>query len=136
MKKQCSLLDFLKSKYRETRKEEKYTDVDIAVEEIETEIAGSSSNKKSKQSNTMRKRTKLENVKTCYYIDVLNSSEMYPTLSKITGFGLILLLNTAACEHGFSQLKLIKTPHRNRLKQSTLDNLMMNGTEGPTIGQN
>ena len=66
-------------------------------------------------------------------LDVLNSSEMYPTLSKIAGFGLILPLNTAACERGFSQLKLIKTPHRNRLKQSTLDNLMMIATEGPTI---
>ena len=41
-------------------------------------------------------------------LDVLYSTEMYPTLSKIAGFGLILPLNTAACERRFSQLKLIK----------------------------
>ena len=43
---------------------------------------------------------------------------------------LLCLVNTAACERGFSQLKLIKTPQRNRFKQSTLDNLMI-VTEGP-----
>ena len=42
------MLDFLKSKDKETSNEEKSTDVDIVVEEMETEIAGPSSNKKSK----------------------------------------------------------------------------------------
>ena len=64
-------------------------------------------------------------------MEVMNDERMFLTLSKIAKFGLILPVNTAACERGFSQLKLIKTPHRNRLKQSTLDNLMMIATEGP-----
>ena len=52
-------------------------------------------------------------------MEVMNDEHKFPTLSKITKFGLILPTNTAAREHSFSQLKLIKTPHRNRLKQST-----------------
>ena len=49
-------------------------------------------------------------------MEVMNDEHIFPTLSKIAKFGLILPVNTTACEHGFSQLKLIKTPHRNRLK--------------------
>ena len=58
---------------------------------------------------------------------------MYPELAKLASYGLILPVNTAACERGFSQLKLIKTSHRNRMKEITLDNLMMIATEGPPI---
>ena len=64
-------------------------------------------------------------------MEVMNDEHMFPTLSKIAKSGLILPMNTTGCEHGFSQLKLIQTPHRNHLKQSTLDNLMMIATEGP-----
>ena len=64
-------------------------------------------------------------------MEVMNNEHMFPTLSKMTNFGLILLVNRAACERSFSQLKLIRTSQRNRLKQSTLDNLMMIVTEGP-----
>ena len=64
-------------------------------------------------------------------MEVMNDEHKFSTLSKITKFGLILPTNTTAHECGFSQLKLIKTPHRNPLKQSTLNNLMMIVTEGP-----
>ena len=43
---------------------------------------------------------------------------------------MILPVNTAACERGFRQLKLMKIDLWNRLNQYTLVNLMLIATEG------
>ena len=46
-------------------------------------------------------------------------------LEKLVTFGMILPVNTSACEWGFSQTKLIKTNLLNSLNQDTLDNLLL-----------
>ena len=58
------------------------------------------------------------------------NKELYPMLVKLDKFGMILPVNTAACERHFNPLKLIKADLRNRLNQNTLDNLMLIAMEG------
>ena len=48
----------------------------------------------------------------------------YPELWKLVKLLLILPVNSAACERGFSQMKIVKTDLRNRLSTEQLNNLM------------
>ena len=48
----------------------------------------------------------------------------YPLLTKLYAVGMTLPMSTAEVERIFSQLALIKTNHRNRLKESTLQKLL------------
>ena len=50
--------------------------------------------------------------------------EMFPNVYKLMCVATVLPLSTAEVERVFSQVKLIKNEHRNRLKQSTLENLL------------
>lgn len=54
----------------------------------------------------------------------LGLSELYPNMIKLFSTAAVLPLSTAEVEHVFSQVKLIKNDHRNRLKQCTLENLL------------
>ena len=56
---------------------------------------------------------------------------LFPILSKLLVRGLILPIATADCERGFSAMNRIKTTPRNRLKTTTLENLMFISIEGP-----
>ena len=57
---------------------------------------------------------------------------LFPALSKLLIRGLVLPIATADCERGFSAMNRIKTVPRNRLKTSTLEQLMYISIEGPT----
>ncbi|KAI8487213.1 hypothetical protein Bbelb_350110 [Branchiostoma belcheri] len=53
-----------------------------------------------------------------------------PNLAKLAAAISVIPVSTADCERGFSAMKRIKTPARNRLKVATLDSLLI-GMEGP-----
>ena len=59
--------------------------------------------------------------------------DLYPMLGKLSAWGLSLPVNTAACEWGFGQMKLIKTDLRNPLKKEMLNNLMLIAVEGESV---
>ena len=54
-----------------------------------------------------------------------NYSMSYPLFCQFAQHFFLLPINTAACERGFSKMKLIKTNIRNRLDTKQLDNLML-----------
>ena len=51
--------------------------------------------------------------------------ETFPHLWKLVQILLVLPLNTAACERGFSLMNIVKTNRRNRLSDELLDQLMV-----------
>ena len=57
--------------------------------------------------------------------------QLFPVLSKLLVRGLLLPIATADCERSFSAMNRIKTTPRNRLKTSTLEQLMIISIEGP-----
>ena len=50
--------------------------------------------------------------------------QSYPELWKLVEALLVLPVNTAACERGFSKMKIFKTDLRNHLSSEQLNNLM------------
>ena len=56
---------------------------------------------------------------------MLGFKDQYPHIAKLLATAITLPLSTAEVERIFSQLKLIKTDHRNRLNVKTLNNLLM-----------
>ena len=62
-----------------------------------------------------------------------NLKDMYPELTKLATIAAILPVSTASCERAFSAMKRIKTELRNRMKTSTLDQLMRISIEGPPM---
>ena len=56
---------------------------------------------------------------------------LYPNLSVIAGAYRVIPPHTADCERDFSQLKLIKTDIRNRMKEETVEPLMHISIDGP-----
>jgi hypothetical protein len=50
--------------------------------------------------------------------------ELYPLILKLLSVAVVIPLSTAEVDRVFSQVKLIKTEHRNRLKQETLENIL------------
>ncbi|XP_078702604.1 zinc finger protein 862-like [Branchiostoma floridae x Branchiostoma belcheri] len=54
-----------------------------------------------------------------------------PNLAKLAAAMAVLPVSTADCERGFSTMKRVKTPLRNRLKEETLNSLLMISVEGP-----
>ena len=62
-----------------------------------------------------------------------NLKDMYPQLTKLATIAAILPVSTASCECGFLAMKRIKTELRNRMKTSTLDQLMQINIEGLTM---
>ena len=60
---------------------------------------------------------------------------LYPNLSVMAGAYRVIPPHTADCERDFSQLKLIKTDIRNRMKEETLDALMRISIDGPPLEQ-
>ena len=61
--------------------------------------------------------------------------KLFPVLSQLVARGLILPIATADCERAFSAMNRIKTTPRNRLKTSTLEQLMMISIEGPSADE-
>ena len=59
--------------------------------------------------------------------------DTFPNLLKLVQLALTLPIQTADVERGFSAQNLIKTAHRNRMEESTLDNLMTISVEGPAV---
>lgn len=65
-----------------------------------------------------------------HLIRVLPSSEdLYRLLCCLA----VAVMTTADCERGFSAMKLIKTPLRNRLLFTNLNNAMLVAIEGPEL---
>ena len=62
---------------------------------------------------------------------VAKHGELPSEIEKLICLKLIMTLNTACCERGFSRMKLIKTYLRNRLYIETLDALMTIALVGP-----
>ena len=58
-------------------------------------------------------------------------SQLAPFIT-LANLALTMPLSTAECERGFSTLARIKTDDRNCLLNTTLENLMMISTQGPT----
>ena len=59
--------------------------------------------------------------------------DTFPNLLKLVQLALTLPLQTADVERGFSAQNLIKTAHRYRMEENTLDNLMTISVEGPAV---
>ena len=59
--------------------------------------------------------------------------EDYPNLLILAEMAVILPLQTCDVERGFSKQNWIKTGHRNRLNEVTLDNLMIVSCEGAPL---
>ena len=60
-------------------------------------------------------------------------ADLFPNLFRIALIGLLIPTSTADCERGFSTLKRIKTPLRNRLSNPIAVHLMFISIEGPTL---
>ena len=58
--------------------------------------------------------------------------QIFPSLSKLLVRGLVLPIATADCERAFSAMNRIKTVPQNRLKTTTLEQLMFISIEGPS----
>ena len=56
---------------------------------------------------------------------------MFPNISILTNISLSIPVGTASVERSFSQMKLIKTRLRNRIRQSSLSYLLKIGIETP-----
>jgi len=54
----------------------------------------------------------------------LGLKEIYPNVLQVLCIAAVLPMSTAEVERVFSQIKLIKNDHRNRLNQKTLQNLL------------
>ena len=60
-------------------------------------------------------------------------SEKCPNILSLIDLVLSLSASSSECERGFSAMKLIKTDHRNRLKGSTLSNVMRIRLHSPSV---
>ena len=60
-------------------------------------------------------------------------ADTFPNLVKLAQLALILPLQTADVERGFSAQNLTKTANRNRMEAETLDSLMTISVEGPSV---
>ena len=65
-----------------------------------------------------------EKLSTLWSCIVKFHADTFPNLLKLAQLALILPLQTADGERGFSAQNLTKTAHRNRMEAETLDNLM------------
>ncbi|KAG1676292.1 Zinc finger protein 862 [Nymphon striatum] len=65
--------------------------------------------------------------------DAVTNRARFPNMSLIGELVLVLPLNTACCERGFSQMKIIKSDWRSSLTPKTLDSLMRIVIDGPDI---
>ena len=68
-----------------------------------------------------------------WQIIAANHHDSFPNLLKLAQVALILPVHTAQCERGFSTQNLIKSAHRNRLQEKSLNELMMISLEGPSV---
>ena len=58
---------------------------------------------------------------------------LYPNLSKLAAMGAVIPMSTVDAERGFSAVNRIKTKLRNRMKATTLQNLLTIEVEGPEL---
>ena len=65
-------------------------------------------------------------------VEKTDLADLFPNLFCIALIGLLIPTSTADCERGFSALKRIKTPLRNRLSNPICVNLLFISIEGPT----
>ena len=65
-------------------------------------------------------------------VEKTDLADLFPNLFRIALIGLLIPTSTADCEIGFSALKRIKTPLRNRLSNPICVNLLFISIEGPT----
>ena len=63
----------------------------------------------------------------------LSVSHLFPNMSALVKISRIRPMQTADVERAFSQMKLMKTRSRNRMKKETLDSLLRIAVEGPEI---
>lgn len=61
---------------------------------------------------------------TVFKIKTATGENKFPNLKKVMAFLLVLPFSNASVERVFSELKLCKTAHRNKLKTSTVVALM------------
>ncbi|KAJ8043554.1 hypothetical protein HOLleu_10692 [Holothuria leucospilota] len=61
--------------------------------------------------------------------------DLYPNMAMLASKALVIPVSTADCERGFSTLKRIKTPLRNRLTEETLKCLLFISIEGPEFSE-
>ena len=60
---------------------------------------------------------------------------LFPNFCRVALIGLLIPTSTADCERGFSALKRIKTPLRNRLSDSITNQLLFIAIEGPPLAE-
>ena len=61
------------------------------------------------------------------------TNTIFPNMSTLAKICRVIPIHTADVEWTFSQLKLIKTPIRNRMQEQTLDSLLRIAIEGPPL---
>ena len=61
------------------------------------------------------------------------TATIFPNMSRLAKICRVIPVHTADVERTFSQLKLIKTPIRNRMQEKTLDSLLRIAIEGPPL---
>ena len=57
----------------------------------------------------------------------------FPDILKVVEIILLLPMNTAACERGFSKMNIIKSDYRTQLQSVSLNNLMYLSIDGPSV---
>ena len=60
-------------------------------------------------------------------------ADLFPNLFRVALIGLLIPSSTADCERGFSALKRIKSPRRNRFSNAITVQLLFIAIEGPTV---
>jgi hypothetical protein len=63
----------------------------------------------------------------------MSNKDRFPFPSKLLEILAILPASTSSCERGFSQMKLIKGKFRSSMNPSTLNDLLMIHTNGPSL---
>lgn len=66
---------------------------------------------------------------------MMHHKDDYPDFAIVAEIALVIPLNSAACERGFSAQNRIKTKSRNRLGEAQVDKLMKININGPHFAQ-
>ena len=69
-----------------------------------------------------------------FALQLLTFKEEYPDFALLMEHFMVIPLNSATCERGFSSQNIVKTKLRNRLTEDRMDQLLRVAINGPSFG--